>query len=388
MNLLVRNKAFLLFLLGDIIVGLAFEIIDYPLIVYMLGLGYETIAIGRLVSMGLITMVIVQVPAGLLIDRIGRKNSILLGLCIYAIFPIFFPFCVRYLWFIVIAIVSGIANAFLTPASFTFVAEVVPREIRAMAMTFAYFASGILTFGPFVGAVLYTIHKTVPFIVCSILTIVTTAVFYIYLQPLKSRNALGKGTKRVVELTKVFRRSLVGIFFANFAYSFAAGMLFLVIPIFFLSALGESIVQTGFALVVPQVVCFVVSFFVGRWMGARKRKKKLLMAGLIGCGIVAPAFVLVRTAFEAVLVWTFLLLTGIFIGSSSSTMVAEFSGTSFRATAMSVYSFFGTLGVIISMQVVGDVQKMSLSSQTSFYLVPLLCALGATIVSITVREKD
>lgn len=385
---LFKNRAFVLLLLGDIIVGLAFEIIDYPLIVYLLGLGYETIAIGRLISAGLIAMVITQVPAGLMIDRIGRKNGVLLGLCIYAVFPIFYPFCVDYSWFIVIAIISGIANAILTPASFTFVAEVVPRETRGMAMTFAYFASGVLTFGPFVGAVLYTMDKIVPFIVCSVLTIVTTVVFYIFLKPVKSHKVRNKDTKKVAELTKVFRRPLVGIFFAIFVYSFGAGMLFLVVPIFLLNVLGESVIQTGFALIAPQIVCFIVSFFVGRWMIKGKRRKELLTLGLIGCGIVAPAFVLVRTAFEAVLVWTFLMLTGVFIGSASSTMVAEFSEKSFRATAMSVYSFFGTLGIIVSMQVVGDVQKMSLSSQAPFYVIPILCALGAIMVLMTIKEKN
>jgi len=354
----------------------------------MLGLGYGTIAIGRLISVGLIAMVIVQFPARVLIDRMGRKNGVLLGLCIYAIFPVFYPFCVDYLWFLVIAVVSGIANAILTPASFTFVAEVVPREIRGMAMTLTYFASAILTFGPFVGAVLYITHKTVPFIVCSVLTIMTTVVFYIYLQPLKRRSAADRGIKKIVDLAKIFGRPLVGLFFANFAYSFGAGMLFLAIPVFLLSVLKESIVETGVAMVFPQIVSFILSIFVGGWMRKLQRQKRLLMISLIGCAIVALVFVLVRTALEAVLVWTFLMLTGIFIGSSSSTMVAEFSKKSFRATAMSVYSFFGTLGVIISMQVVSDVEKMSLSSQAPFYLIPLLCAVGAMIVSITIKEKN
>lgn len=78
-------------------------------------------------------------------------------------------------------------------------------------------------------------------------------------------------------------------------------------------------------------------------MDKGKRKKRLLTLGLVGCGIVALAFTLVTTAFEAILLWTFLMLTGIFIGSSSSTMIAEFSEESSRATAMSVYSLFGAL---------------------------------------------
>jgi MFS family permease len=353
----------------------------------MLSLGYETIAIGRLISIGLVALVIAQVPAGLLIDRIGRKNGILLGLCVYAIFPIFYPFCSDYLLFSVIATVSGIANAILIPASFAFVAEVVPREIRSVAMTLAYFASGVLTFGPFFGGVLYTMHKALPFIACSLLTIMTIAAFYVFLPSLKSSSAKDKGIKKVGELAKVFRRSLVGIFFANFAYSFGAGMLSLVVPIFLLSVLGEPILQTGFALVVPQVVCFIVSFFVGGWMSKRGRKKKLLIVGLIGCGIFALAFTLVRTAFEVVLVWTFLMLMGILIGSSSSTMLAEFSEKSFRATSMAVYSFFGTFGIIISMQLIGDVKETSLS-QAPFYMVALLCAIGAMIILITVEEKN
>ena len=382
-----RNKAFLLLLLGDIFVGLAFGIIDYPLIAYMVSLGYETIAIGRLISFGLIAMVIAQIPAGLLIDRIGRKNGILLGLCIYAVFPVFYPFCVAYLWFLVIAVISGVGNAILTPASFAFVAEIVPKEMQGMAMTLAYFTSGILTFGPFIGGIFYALHKTVPFIVCSAMTTMTAAVFYKFLPEPKSSNVDEKGTKEIVKLAKVFRRPLAGVLFANFAYSFGAGMLFLVVPIFFLTVLNESIVQTGLALVVPQIICFIVSLFVGGWMNRTKEKRNLLILGLVGCGIVALVFTLVTTAVEAVLLWTFLMLTGIFIGSSSSTMVAEFSEEPSRGTAMSVYSFFGTLGAIISMQTVSDVQNV-IFLQAPFYMTFLFCAIGVIAVLVTVKEKD
>jgi len=386
-RLLTRNKAFLLLLFGDVCVGLAFAIIDFPLIVYLVSLGYETVMIGRLISAGLVAMIIAQVPAGLLIDRIGRKNGILLGLCIYAIFPVFYPFCVKYLWFLVIAIISGVANAILTPASFTFVAEIVPREIRGSAMALAYFTSGILNFGPFLGGVFYTIHKTVPFVVCSVLTISTALVFYVFLPQLESRNTGNRSIKDIMKSTKVLRKSLIGVFFAVFAYSLGAGILFLVVPIFFLTVLGETVVDTGFALIVPQVICFVLSLLIGRWIDRHKGKKNLLILGLVGCGIVALTFTLITTALEAVLVWTFLMLTGIFIGSSSLTMVSELSEESSKTMAMSVYSFFGTLGIVVGMQLVGNIQKSSLSSQTTFYPLPVLCALAAVIVSITIKEK-
>lgn len=384
---LVRNRPFMIFLLGDIIIGFAFEVIDYPLIAYALSLGFDVNSIGQLTSAGIITMVIFQIPAGILTDRMGRKNSIMLGLCMYAIFPVFYPLSNTWIPFVLIAAFSGVANAILLTASFTFVAEIVSRESRATAMVMTYFVSGILTFGPFVGGVLYSLDRALPFVVCSLLTVITICIFYTRIKPSASQNT---GSHRVYvgtrDVVKTLKRPLIGVSVANLAYSFGAGILFLLGFLYIMDTLGNSMLLTGLALIFPQLVSLILSPFIGQWMDRRLKRKKFLVFGLVGYGGATFAFALLSGVLEAILVWTVLVVMATIIGSSSTTMVAEMSEEDTRGISMAVYSLFGAVGMIISLQLAGHLQRMYGSFQKPFFIVSLLCLLAALLTMVVTKE--
>jgi MFS family permease len=369
---------------------LAFEIIEYPVIVYLLSLGFDITAIGQLTSAGIIVVVVFEIPFGILTDRIGRKNSIMLGLCLYAAVPLSYLACNGYIPFLSVAVLSGIANAFLMPASFAFVGEIVPPQLRATANTIAYFVSGILTFGPFVGVALYVINKTLPFVICSFLTLVTICIFYRYIKPSRdNKNERHKERTRIGhrDLAKMLKRSLIGLSAVNLFYSFGAGILFLLGFLRILNVLGESLIITGLVLIFPQIISLVLSIFVAQWMDETRRKKPFLMLGLLGYGLAALTFALVTGVFETILVWTFLSTMGVIIGASASTWVMGTSEKVTIGTTMSIYSFFGTVGLIISLQLAGYLQEAYMSFQKPFLLVALLCLWAFVITWVVVEEK-
>jgi len=391
---LLRNRSFLVFFVGDITVRLAFEIIDYPLIIYLLSLGFGITAIGQLTSAGLISALISQIPTGILTDRIGRKNSVMLGLCVYAVFPIFYPLSNTYLAFLAIAVISGVANAILVPASLTFVGEIVPTQSRATATTLVYFVGGFLTFGPFIGLALYLVNRALPFVICSLLTIVTICIFRRYIKRPKNHQTatyeerLRIGTRSLTKtLTKTFTRSLVGISVANLAFSFGAGTLFLLGFLYLLDVLGQELLLTGLALIIPLIVSLALSLYIAQWMDRTRKRKTFLILGLLGFGVAAFAFSLVTSAFGAILAWTFLSLMGIIVGASASTLVMNTSEEATKGTAMAVYALFGTAGTIISLQLVGHLQNIYASFQTPFLLVSLSCLWAAIISWVTIKEK-
>jgi len=387
---LLRNRSFLVFFVGDIVVRLAFEIIDYPLIIYLLGLGFDITAIGQLTSAGLIAALISQMPVGILSHRIGRKSSIMFGLCLYAVFPIFYPLSNTYLAFLAIAVLSGIAYAFLIPASFAFVGEIVPAQSRATATTLAYFVSGIMTLVPFVGLALYLANKALPFVTCSLLTIVTICIFGRYIKSSKEHEtttheqSLRIGARN---LAKTFKRSFIGVSIANLAYSFGSGFLFLLGFIYILNILGGSLLLIGSVLIIIEIVSLVLSLFIAQLMDKTKKRKAFLILSLLAYGVAALAFTLVSNAFEAILVLTFLMVMGIVVGSSASTLAMETSEKTTLGAAMSVYTFFGIAGVIISLQLAGYLQEMYSSFQKPFLLVSLSCVWAVIIAWLTIEEK-
>ena len=389
-RILLRNRLFLVFLLGDILICLAFEIIDYPVIVYLLRLGFDVVAIGQLTSAGLIVALISQIPAGILTDRIGRKNGIMLGLCIYSVFPIFYPLGNTYILFLAIAVLSGVAHAILLTASFALVGEIVSKQSIASATTLVMFVGGVLTISPFVGVALYLINEALPFVICSIMTVVSICIFHRYIKPSKEQKTVRykeRMKNRARDLTKTFKRSLIGISIANLAWSFGTGILSLLGFLYIVDVIGESLMLAGLALIIPQIVSLVLSLFIAQWMDKIRRWKTFLTLGLLGYGGAALAFTFVTRASEAILVWTCLAVMGVIIGSSASTIVIETSEEATKGTAISVYSFFGKAGLIISLQLAGYLQKAYGSFQKPFFLVALSCVLAVVIAWTIIKEK-
>ena len=82
-----------------------------------------------------LTSSIIGVPAGLLVDKVSKRNILITGLACTVI-PVYFFIYSRSFWDVLaLTIVISAANAFLRPACQAMVAESVPRERRGRIMS-------------------------------------------------------------------------------------------------------------------------------------------------------------------------------------------------------------------------------------------------------------
>lgn len=75
-----------------------------------------------------------SIPAGIMVDRFGKRRSIIAALAL-SIFPVsLFVYCKTFLQALIVLLVIAVANSFLMPACSTLLADIVPREKRGRVM--------------------------------------------------------------------------------------------------------------------------------------------------------------------------------------------------------------------------------------------------------------
>jgi MFS family permease len=113
--------------------------------------------------------IFVNLYAGSLSDRYGRKPMMLAALIIQA-FAIGGYMFASHVWeFAVISIINGIGHAMYGPAANAQITDVVPQEKRAEVFALLHTALNMgSAFGPLLGLLLFTWNPTIIFLTCSV----------------------------------------------------------------------------------------------------------------------------------------------------------------------------------------------------------------------------
>ena len=113
--------------------------------------------------------IFVNLYAGSLSDRYGRKPMMLAALIIQA-FAIGGYMFASHVWeFAVISIINGIGHAMFGPAANAQIADVVPQEKRAEVFALLHTALNMgSAFGPLLGLLLFTWNPTIIFLTCAV----------------------------------------------------------------------------------------------------------------------------------------------------------------------------------------------------------------------------
>lgn len=113
--------------------------------------------------------IFVNLYAGSLSDRYGRKPVMLAALIIQA-FAIGGYMFASHVWeFAVISIINGIGHAMFGPAANAQIADVVPQEKRAEVFALLHTALNMgSAFGPLLGLLLFTWNPTIIFLTCAV----------------------------------------------------------------------------------------------------------------------------------------------------------------------------------------------------------------------------
>jgi len=117
-----------------------------PLFALFLGAGPE--AVGLAVGISTVTGIFFKMPAGALSDVVGRKRTMLAGLCVFGLLPFAYLFIQSYEALVVVRFVHGLATAIYGPVAMAVVAEMAGERRGEMLGWF----SSVMIIGTLLGA--------------------------------------------------------------------------------------------------------------------------------------------------------------------------------------------------------------------------------------------
>ncbi len=331
---------------GFVILGIS--IISPVLPQYALSFSIPVALIGWAVSAFALARMVMDIPAGVLADRFGRKGNMIVGLMLIILSSIGAGMASSYHWLILARIVEGVGSALYVTSATTWVAQVSAGEARGRYMSLY---SGLIfagtSFGPTIGgyaAVHFGLNA--PFFIyaafafCGLLATI----------PLKEPAESSSEARSKIRLKDVPDVLLNGPFLlvncSVFALFFLrVGVRSTLLPLYASLNLGLSEDKIGILLMVAAIVTSLLVFPSG-WLSDKIGRKIPIMVCLFLSTIVVLLIPLQTSMGSLLLVMAFYGLASGLQGSIAA-WPADVAPKGKLGTSMGVYRVIGDTGMVL-----------------------------------------
>jgi MFS family permease len=363
---------------GFVILGIS--IISPVLPQYALSFSIPVALVGWAVSAFALARLVMDIPAGFLADRFGRKRNMILGLVLIILSSIAAGTAEDYAWLIFARIVEGLGSALYITSATTWVAQVTAGESRGRYMSLY---TGLIfagtAFGPTIGG--YTAAHfglNAPFFAYATFAFVGL----IATLRLKEPSASPQTTRpkmRMQDVLSVLSNgpfmlvncSVLALFFLR------AGVRSTLVPLYASLNLGLSEERIGIVLTVAAIVTSVCSFPSG-WLSDKVGRKKPIMACLFLSGIAVLLIPLQASLAGLTGIMVFYgLATG--LQGSIAAWPADVAPEGRLGTSMGVYRVMGDIGMVL-----GPITVTYIADYTGHLAITLMPFLAPAILSFVV----
>jgi MFS family permease len=372
---------------GLVILGIS--IISPVLPQYALSFSIPVALVGWAISAFALARVVMDIPAGFLADRFGRKRNMVFGLILIILSSIAAGTANNYAWLISARIVQGIGSALYVTSSTTWVAQVSIGEARGRYMSLY---SGLIfagaSFGPTIGG--YSAAHfglRAPFFAYAVFALIGL----IATLPLKETADSSQATPskmRMKDVRSVFLNgpfllvncSVLALFFLR------AGVRSTLVPLYASLNLGLSEDKIGILLTVAAAVTALCTFPSG-WLSDKVGRKKPIMACLFLSGIAALLIPLQESLAGLMGIMAFYgLATG--LQGSIAAWPADVAPKDKLGTSMGVYRVMGDIGMFLGPITVTYVADYTGQATVTFmpFLVPALLCFVVGVLMIWAKD--
>lgn len=371
------------------IVSLGQALISPVLPLYALSFGVTVAMVGLLIASTSVARVFLDIPAGMVAERVGVKRFMISGLVIVAVSALISGTAVDY-WMLLLGLVlQGVGSAIYLTVSYIAISRVVPRQKRGRHMSL-YVSLQFLgaSSGPILGGIVAQYFGlNVPFFFYAGFVLISIPILW------------SEVRKAEVESTDVMRRkiepgqigtilrdySLMAINIALLAISLLRnGLLLTIVPLFAYNELRMAPSLLGTILTLSAVANFLPLLPAGSLSDRVGRKIFMLASLLLSAGII------VLLPFTAdVLTFTVLMVAlGFALGLTGSigAWVTDVAAPAQLGTAMGVFRTVGDLGSLIGPILLTFLLGPTKAIDALPFLVTAVVLLGAT--AIVVRARD
>jgi MFS family permease len=372
---------------GFVILGIS--IISPVLPQYALSFSIPVALIGWAISAFALARMFMDIPAGFLADRFGRKGNMIVGLILIALSSVGAGIANSYHWLILARIVEGIGSALYVTSATTWVAQVSAGESRGRYMSLY---SGLIfagaAFGPTIGgysAVHFGLRA--PFYIYAAFALLGLVTTIFLKEPTDSLSAKHSEIRLKDVPSVLLNGPFLLVNCSVFALFFLRiGVRSTLIPLYASLNLGLSEDKIGLVLTVAAVATSLITFPSG-WLSDKIGRKKPIMSCLF-LSAIAVLLIPLQTSLGGLLgIMAFYgLATG--LQGSIAAWPADIAPKDKLGTFMGVYRVIGDIGMVLGPITVTYVADYTGHSTITFIplLIPALLTFVAGVLMIWARD--
>ncbi len=368
---------------------LGISIISPVLPQYALSFSIPVALVGWAVSSFALARMVMDIPAGFLADRFGKKRNMVFGLILVISASIVAGTANNYAWLISARIVEGIGSALYITSATTWVAQVTAGEARGRYMSLY---TGLIfagtAFGPTIGG--YTaVHfgLSAPFFAYAVFALIGLIATLALKETADSSQAT-QSKMRMKDVPSVLLNgpfllvncSVLALFFLR------AGVRSTLFPLYAYLNLGLSEEKIGILLTVAAIATAVCTFPSG-WLSDKVGRKKPIMSCLFLSGIAVLLIPFQGSYSSLIGIMAFYgLATG--LQGSIAAWPADVAPEGKLGTSMGVYRVMGDIGMVLGPITVTYVADHTGHLTVTFmpFLIPALLAFIVGVLMIWAKD--
>ena len=367
-----------------------------PLFAMFLGAGPE--AIGLAVGISTVTGIFFKLPAGALSDIIGRRRTMLAGLCFFAVIPFTYFFINTYNQLVIVRFLHGFATAVYGPVAMAVVADVAAERKGEMLSWFSSVAIlGTLAGAPVGGFILAFLgtegHSNTAFnVVYGIVAITGLASLALGAKILlkdEILSAQGGLKARLTTFSTGIRevagdKRIVVTSAMEGVQNMSMGALEAFLPVYAVSVVGLNPLQAGLLWGGQIATTMLAKPIMGR-ISDKFGRKPLIIAGLLCCALPFASIPALTSFWSLMLACLVFGLGEALVTSSSAAMVADLCKARHYGTAMGVFGTIFDIGHA-SGPIIGGLLVGAFGYQIAFILIALVLIAAIPWFIFSVKE--
>jgi len=351
---------------------------------------------GTITSSYFLVYVSMQIPSGMLADKLGKKRLLILTFIIAGIALLGFGlFAKSYMLLLLFTAIHGFGAGSFYPCAYGIMLNTVDSKqwgigaaIVNLGMSFGLIV-GLAISGP-----LYLRFQSYSgiFIVLGLITVLAALGFYIILPDVKNESAKSSNSKKAFPLIGILRNSnLLLINTAQFCALYGYWTAVTWGATFFQEERGISMELAGLFVAIVGISAIIPSLLMGRISDKFGRKKIALILFPLG----AVTIFLMAYARSNTAIILSLIAYGIFGKSSWDPIAVAWAGSHATAmdkdalgTAMGVFNFSGMMSAVVAPVVTGFIRDITGSLVAAYYVAALVSVLGGILVMFVSEEPQ
>lgn len=379
-------KTVIIFFLGWVVIYAARSVLSPVMPQIETEFGLSKSQLGLISSLFFLAYTVLQVPAGMLGDRLGRKRILVSGFMLFTLFMASISISPSFLIFMLLWMLTGASQGVYYGPQYALSSEAIPKKWITLGS--AVIGSG-MSFGIALGYYLSSFmieryHTTwkMPFLVMAIPVLIVALLMLVFIRE-KAPTAVekmpaGNEKKSEFKFSDLFKnRNLLMAYITIFCSIYGFFVIITWLPYYLQKERGMDIVHAAsIASIVPWIS--VLGTLICSYVSDKLGRRKPVVLCMLPFSLLA-IFGIVYSSSEAALIGV-LVLYG-FIGKISLNpvliaLVADNAPRAALSTAFGLYNFFGMAASIFAPYVTGFIADSTGSLNAGFYFAAMITVVG------------